>query len=57
MVLTGHICKYLGHSLNDMERNMAIQQLEYMLDTFYDAKEYGSILNIDDCNWELLRSL
>ena len=48
--------QYLGHSLNDMERNMAIQQLEYMLDTFYDAKEYGSILNIDDCNWELLRS-
>lgn len=46
--------QYLGHSLNDTERNMVIQQMDYLLDTFYDAKEYGSILNIDSCNWELL---
>lgn len=46
--------KYFGHSLNEKERNMAIQQMEYLLDTFYDAKEYGSILKIDNCNWELL---
>ena len=44
----------LGHSLNESERNMAIQQMEYLLNAFYDAKEYGSILNIDNCNWELL---
>lgn len=46
--------QYLGHSLSDTERNMAIQQMEYLLDTFYEAKEYGSILNIDDCNWDLI---
>jgi len=46
--------KYFGQSLNDMERNLAIQQTEYLLDVLKDAKEYGSILSIDSCNWELL---
>lgn len=46
--------QYFGHSLNEMERNIAVQQMEYLLDAFYDAKEYGSILNIDNCSWELL---
>ena len=46
--------QYLGHSLNEMERNTAIQHLEYLLDIFFDAKEYGSILNVDNYNWELL---
>ena len=45
--------KYFGHSLNEMERNMAIQQIEYILETLKDAKEYGSIHNIDNCNWKL----
>ncbi|OUL09466.1 restriction endonuclease [Sedimentibacter sp. SX930] len=47
--------QYFGHSLNDTERKMAIQQIEYLMDAFYDATEYGSILNINKCNWELLR--
>ena len=33
---------------------MAVQQMEYLLDAFYDAKEYGSILNVDNCNRGLL---
>ena len=47
--------QYFGHSLIQKERNIVVQQMECLLDSFYDAKEYGSILNIDNCNWELLR--
>ena len=46
--------KYFGNSLSDIERNLARSQVEYLIDTYIDAKEYGSILNVDDCNWELL---
>lgn len=46
--------QYFGSSLYELERNMAIQQTEYLLDVFHDAKEYGSILNVDVCDWILL---
>lgn len=46
--------QFFGQSLNELERNTAIQQLEYLTDTFQDAKEYGSILNVETCDWELL---
>jgi hypothetical protein len=46
--------KYFGVGMNDIERNIAIDQMQYLLDTFIDAKEYGSILNVDDCDWRLL---
>lgn len=46
--------KYFGWSLIDIERNTALNQIEYILDTFVDAKEYGSILNVDVCDWEIL---
>ncbi|SKA70304.1 Methyltransferase domain-containing protein [Eubacterium uniforme] len=47
--------KYLGAGLSDIERNLAQGQLEGLLDTFIDAKEYGSILNVEKCDWNLLR--
>jgi hypothetical protein len=47
--------KYFGAGLNDLERNDAMNQITGLLDTFVDAKEYGSILNVDACNWDLLR--
>lgn len=46
--------QYFGNTLEKSERNTAIQQMEYLLDTYYDAKEYGSILKVKNCNWELL---
>ncbi|CBH21157.1 Predicted type II restriction enzyme, methylase subunit [Acetoanaerobium sticklandii] len=46
--------KYFGNSLSDIEKNLATSQVEYLIDTYIDAKEYGSILNVDNCNWELL---
>lgn len=47
--------KYFGAGLNDLERNDAMNQITGLLDIFVDAKEYGSILNVDACNWDLLR--
>ncbi len=46
--------KYFGSGLNDLERNDAMNQITGLLDTFTDAKEYGSILDVDTCNWDLL---
>lgn len=46
--------KFFGTYLSDMERNLAIMQIEGLLDTFIDAREYGSILNVDACDWDLL---
>ncbi len=46
--------EYFGNLSSAMERNTAIQQMEYLMDTYRDAKEYGSILNVDSCNWNLL---
>ena len=49
--------KYFGVGLDDIEKNAAKMQLEGLLDTLTDAKEYGSILNVESYNWELLRRL
>lgn len=38
-----------------MEKNTAKMQLEGLLDILTDAKEYGSILNLPEYNWALLR--
>ena len=46
--------KYFGVGLNDFEKNIAITQVTSLLDTFKDAKEYGSILVVDECDWNLL---
>ena len=47
--------KYLGAGMDDFEVNTARVQLDGLLDTLWDAKEYGSILKVDSYNWELLR--
>lgn len=46
--------QFFGTHLSEMERNLAVMQIERLLDTFNDAKEYGSILNVDACDWEVL---
>ena len=46
--------QYFGVGMNELERNIAIPQLESLLDTFIDAKEYGSILNVENYDWALL---
>ena len=47
--------KFFGAGLSDLEKNTAKMQLDGLLDILTDAKEYGSILNVPEYNWELLR--
>ena len=46
--------KYFGFGLKELEKNIAIAQMNGLLDTFKDAKEYGSILTVDQYDWDLL---
>lgn len=46
--------KFFGWQMSDLERNMALNQINALLDEFMDAKEFGSILNICTKDWELL---
>ncbi|MFZ3129861.1 MAG: BREX-1 system adenine-specific DNA-methyltransferase PglX [Desulfosporosinus sp.] len=45
---------YFGAGMDEIEYNTAKLQMQGLLDTFTDAKEYGSILNVESYNWELL---
>ena len=45
---------YFGDSLNEAEKNTARIQMEKLLDTLVDAKECGSILQVENCDWDLL---
>lgn len=45
---------YLGVGCSEDERNKALEQIVTLLDTFKDAKEYGSILNVEQFDAELL---
>lgn len=47
--------KFFGAGLSDLEKNTAKMQLEGLLDILTDAKEYGSILNVLEYDWKLLR--
>lgn len=47
--------QYFGAGMDEMQRNIAMLQIQGLLDTFIDAKEYGSILNVDSYEWDLLR--
>ena len=47
--------KFFGAGLSDVEKNTAKMQLEGLLDILTDAKEYGSILNVSEYDWKLLR--
>ena len=47
--------KFFGAGLSDLEKNTAKMQLEGLLDILTDAKEYGSILNVSEYDWKLLR--
>lgn len=46
--------KFFGNSLAVNERMQAVEQMMILLDTFVDAREYGSIINVDEYNWGVL---
>lgn len=45
---------YFGADLSLIEHNKAKLQISDLLDTMTDAKEYGSTLNLENYDWELL---
>lgn len=47
--------KYFGENLSDIEKNDAKNQINGLLDVLIDAKEYGSIISVDQYDWNLLR--
>lgn len=47
--------QFFGTHLSKMERNLAMMQVEGLLDAFIDAREYGSVLNVDACDWDVLK--
>ena len=46
--------KYFGAGLTDEEKKNALLQMEGLLNILNDAKEYGSLLNVESYDWELL---
>nr|WP_300837302.1 BREX-1 system adenine-specific DNA-methyltransferase PglX [uncultured Acetatifactor sp.] len=48
--------KFFGADLEVAEKEAALAQAESLLEQLYDAKEYGSILQVEPLAWELLRS-
>ena len=47
--------KYFGQSMDPLTRNVAMTQMQALLDTMKDAKEYGSILKMEPLDWPLLK--
>ena len=45
----------MGGSLSEDERKKALKEIKSLIAEFKDAKEYGSILNIEKRDWDLLR--
>lgn len=45
----------MGQLLTQDEYKYAKEQLVQLIDEFIDAKEYGSILKITSCDWDILR--
>ena len=45
---------FLGKGMLEEEKNKAETQVNRLLDEMADAKEYGSIINVTECDWELV---
>ena len=45
----------MGIDLTQEEYGKAVKQIMTLLEEFRDAKEYGSIINVSDADWDLLR--
>ena len=47
--------RFLGHSMDEAERQRTLDDLNELLNIFIDAKEYGSILQPREYDWDALR--
>lgn len=46
---------YFGAQLDELAKPMALNQMQELIATLHDAKEYGSIISVADYDWDLLR--
>ena len=46
---------YFGAQLDELAKPVALNQVQELIATLHDAKEYGSIISVADYDWELLR--
>lgn len=53
--ITKNQLQEMGENLSPEEKTKALSQAQKLVDLFHDAKEYGSILNIPEMDWDLLR--
>ena len=45
---------YFGAQLDELAKPVALNQMQELIATLYDAKEYGSIISVADYDWDLL---
>ena len=45
----------MGIGLSSDDYSKAVKQIMQLIDEFHDAKEYGSIINVSEADWDLLR--
>lgn len=45
---------YFGAQLDELANPVALNQMQELIATLHDAKEYGSIISVADYDWELL---
>ena len=46
--------QYFGAELDELNKNAALTQMQGLLHQMYDAKEYGSLISVDNYDWDLL---
>lgn len=47
--------QYFGAQLDELAKPVALNQMQELIATLHDAKEYGSIISVADYDWDLLR--
>ncbi len=45
----------MGIELSQDEYSVAVKQAIHLVEEMHDAKEYGSLIHVTPCNWDLLR--
>lgn len=45
---------YFGAQLDELAKPVALHQMQELITTLHDAKEYGSIISVADYDWDLL---
>lgn len=46
---------YFGNNIESEERKQIINEINYLVDSFKDAKNYGSILEIETCDFDKIK--